>query len=162
MAFISKLQNIISNIPSPIKKGKPIDISKISEIPDTLESKELTKTLDGLAAAKKNLIKRTSPEGYNTFKRDPFSTATKTLIREQAESGSTAQEAINGARALMTATGMPEEITSARISAEHMEELGLFRKMDLKEKYGEKLAAKNAKIEAEKTIKEAEKILAQE
>ena len=161
MAFISKLQSVISNIQT--KKGKPIDISKITtKKAEIIEQKKLTKALDGLALANKGLVKQTATEGYNTFRRDRFFTATETLLREQAESGSTAQEAVNGARAAVSATNMPERIYSALQSAKNMEELGLFRKMDLQEKYGEKLAEKKARIAAEKTFEEAKKILAEE
>lgn len=98
-------------------------------------------SMDKMALQKAMGIVRTNT-GYN-------------MAEEAINSGLTAQEAVNGIKALTGATNRKIEFNSksAEASAKAMEEAGLFKKLDeqarkadLQKKYGEKLAQRKAKI----------------
>lgn len=165
---VNKIKSKIGNFPN-------------KAVMDSASSDKLQKSMDGLATLRRPIGKhrkigekeikalakdvkkinsqaqaladdiKTSFSQAKTFNTIKTETATQSFVRQQIESGSTPQEAVNGARAVMTATGRNNIKKSAAASAYSMEEAGLFKKQDmeklkneLKEKHGEKLAKKKA------------------
>lgn len=141
-------------------------------------SKKLQNSLDCLALAKKAYIKQAkfqkesvSPIITNVVAPDLTKTITApkpmpttlSFTKESIQSGLNAQEAVNGAKAAMSAISKPVGF-SAGESAETFIKAGksqLETKLDLKDKYADKLKEKNIayfkEIEAERVSQELAK-----